>query len=214
MRRAVVGAAASLLALSCATLPPPLSAPEVVVLTGIVTDSATSQSLGGGAVVTLPGSPVRVATARDGRYHLAACLSRGSEVILSVSRIGYGTRWFPVRVDSDTVRVNPGLEVDHLYEPVLDFADEDLEDVVFSGTVTDATSSPLPGAVVALGADSAVVGLDGRYKFVARKAIGSQMNVQARRPGYYTTVQPVRVSAIRTVRADFRLSTVAPLEGC
>jgi hypothetical protein len=213
MRTILVVAVASLLALSCATVPPPLPAPTVVVLTGTVRASATSRPLSG-AMVMLPGTPVRVTTNVDGRYRLAACLARGSRVALRASAYPYDTKWLPVRVDSDTVRVDLRLEPQSSHGEVQPPVEVEGDDVFFTGTIIDGTSSPVPGAVVSLGSDGAITGPDGRYKFVGRAAIGSHATLWAGRDGYYPTFQPVRVRMIRTVRADLRLSAVVPVEKC
>lgn len=211
MTRAFAASAGLLLTVACATGPPPPATPGIVVFTGAVTDSATTEPFGG-AIVTLLGGRARAAD-RDGRYRLTACLGRGDRVILSASRIGYKTKSLPVDVASDTIRMNLGLKVHPMHEDLL-LPFEALDDAVFTGTVTDAaTAQPLPGAVVALGGSRAVAGPEGRYRLTAGAAFGSRVSLHASRAGYYMTSRAVRARRGGT-RLDLRLSPNAPVGGC
>jgi len=115
MRRAVVGAFASLLAVAGAMQASPArTAPPAVVFTGTVRDHAAQPVAG--AAVTMPRmAGVRTVTRPDGTYRLIAPLSRGSEVTLAVSRIGFATATRTLRVSADSMRVDFRLSADVLH---------------------------------------------------------------------------------------------------
>ena len=112
MRRAPVGAIASLLALAGAMQAAPPKPTPPVVFTGTVRGQAARPI--SGASVRLIGTTVRTSTRADGTYRLVAPAVRGSEVTLSASMIGHAANTRTVRVTGDSVRVDFRLSTDVL----------------------------------------------------------------------------------------------------
>ncbi len=105
MRKFLVGIAGSLLAMACATTPPPPAVLAPVVLTGTITDAATGGPLGG-ATIASEGHGGRTLSAPDGRYRLELPAARGSRVAVTAAMIGRQTARRSVTVTGDTVEVN------------------------------------------------------------------------------------------------------------
>lgn len=105
MPRVLVGAVASLLAVTAAMQASPTRpAPLEVVFTGIVRDPAARPI--SGAMVRLTGTVVRASTRADGTYRVVTPAERGSEVTLTAMMVGRNPVTRTVRVSRDSMRVD------------------------------------------------------------------------------------------------------------